>query len=120
MSSQCPCGHVHYGYKLDSGILSKLVERSEHQLRHPPAWCVQQDVVDYHVAKGEINRIEIYNTEPPYEVYLIDLDVFMEQATPINRGHGDQYMVPLKSWQRSKRGANDQVLPKQLGMFTGE
>ncbi len=89
-----------------AGWLRKRVASTKHQLRQPPAWCVDADHLDHLEAIGGVGvlLVDEHGTEWPATI-----DAFRQYGIPIDRGHGVQVALPLARWRRTVAG--------QLSMF---
>ncbi len=95
----CPCGHEKFGYTVQGGVLRKTLCASLHQLHHPPAWGVQKRVWEFHRRQGRdtILLIEIYDQESD-RTFRSSGVFFSANAIAIDRGFGEQLMLPLQLW----------------------
>jgi hypothetical protein len=80
--------------KLENGVLTKSVVGSKHQLKHPPAWAVDKNIID----KFQFDRIQIYDKESQI-LYWQTKEIFLEKAQSMNRGFGAQYYLELPLWE---------------------
>ena len=74
----------------------KQVAASKHQLRQPPAWCV--DASDLDVAKAAGAELLLVEDTESGRQYLASLDVIRRFGLPIERGHGAQLALALARW----------------------
>jgi len=94
-------------YKIKDRVLSKKVKRSLHQLRRPPAWCIQKEVLEKARVEG-IERVKILDKETNIS-YMATLNLIFEKGFVIDRGFGEQIALPLHLWE-----VDD---PNQLKLF---
>lgn len=92
------------------GVFVKSVRGSVHQLRRPPAWCLDAGSLDEAEALGAL-RVEIYDTETGNR-YTASVRLIREKGFALDRGFGRQIGLPLELWQVQRPGeANAQQLP---------
>jgi len=91
------------------GWLMKRVDTRVHQLRKPPAWCVDAEHLDRLEAMGAtgVLLIDEQGTE-----WRATVQAFRAHGLPIDRGHGVQVALPLARWRTTVAG--------QLSLFGGE
>lgn len=81
------CGHV----------LRKRVRASIHQLRRPPSWAVDLEILRKAMADGA-RMVEIEDTETG-RVFVADIRLFDLYGFTFNRGFGVQVGLPLTYWR---------------------
>ena len=74
----------------------KQVAASKHQLRQPPAWCVDCDDLDAAQAAGA-TLLLVEDVESGRQ-FLASLDVIKRHGFRFDRGCGSQLALPLKRW----------------------
>lgn len=101
------CGQV-VGAVRD-GWLTKRVDTRVHQLRKPPAWCIDRLHLDQLEALGAVGvlLIDEQGTE-----WRATREAFRAYGLSIDRGHGVQVALPLARWRTTVAG--------QLSLFCGE
>lgn len=95
--------------RLVSGWLVKRVRSGRHQLRQPPAWCVDLAHLDELEAAGAVGVLLIDEAGTEWRATL---RAFRKFGLVINRGHGVQVALPLAHWRTIPAG--------QLCLFTEE
>lgn len=104
MGTFCPCGHASYGYTLDPATktMRKKVEGTVHMLLKPSrAWAIQAEVFEYHQQQGDVETWIVEDVQTG-TVYTVTAAFFLEHCSPIERGSGEQYALPLIYWQYSR------------------
>jgi hypothetical protein len=91
------------------GWLTKHVNSSIHQLRKPPAWCVDAQHLDQLEAMGATGVLLIDETGTEWRATV---QAFRAHGLPIDRGHGVQVALPLVRWRKTVAG--------QLSLFGEE
>ena len=88
--------------------LRKRVRGSLHQLRRPPAWCVDAAILEQ-ARKDGATRVEITDIEgrKVYTAAVIDFDL---HGFKFNRGFGDQVGLALCYWQVETQDARQLML----------
>jgi hypothetical protein len=89
------------------GWFMKRVDTRVHQLRKPPAWCVDAEHLDRLEAMGAtgVLLIDEQGTE-----WRATVQAFRAYGLPIDRGHGVQVALPLARWRTTVAG--------QLSLFS--
>lgn len=90
------------GQLFDDGIFRRNVNPFEHQLREPPAWCI--DAPTFDDLERRAKSIRFYDTKNEV-TWIISPAYFREHCGEIDRGHGRQYFCPLKYWQSVNKNA---------------
>jgi len=106
--------HCYYSVKgqvvasLEGRTLRKRVRGSLHQLRRPPAWCVDAAILEQ-ARKDGATRVEITDIEgrKVYTAAVIDFDL---HGFRFNRGHGDQIGLALSHWRIEPQDAKQMLL----------
>lgn len=83
----------------------KKVKGSKHMLRNPRGWAV-----DASVFEEEFEYVEIYDEEEG-STWNVSKKYFVENGFKINRGHGDQIVLPIERWHKDDEAQN---------LFTGQ
>ncbi len=94
---------------LRDGWLTKHVNSSIHQLRKPPAWCIDREHLDRLEAMGATGVLLIDETGTEWRATV---QAFRRGGITIDRGHGVQVALPLARWRKTVAG--------QLSLFGGE
>ncbi len=92
---------------VQDGWLTKRVDSSAHQLRKPPAWCVDSEHLDRLEAMGATGVLLIDEAGTEWRATVA---AFRRYGVPINRGHGIQIALPLVCWRKT--------VPGQLSLFS--
>jgi hypothetical protein len=82
---------------LQDGWLTKHVDSRIHQLRKPPAWCIDAahlDRLEALRAQG-VRLLDEQGTE-----WRTTVRAFRDYGIPLDRGHGPQVALSLARWQR--------------------
>tara|TARA_R100001530_G_scaffold104276_3_gene72610 strand:+ start:4673 stop:5122 length:450 start_codon:yes stop_codon:yes gene_type:complete len=91
----------------ETGYVDKEVEQESHQLRMPPAWAMDIDVINQikRHCTWDINmegtrykilfRIHARDTD---STYITDLTMWDKHGVEFDRGYGKQIYLPLKYW----------------------
>lgn len=102
--ASCECGHERLGLRIERGVLRWPHARgSAHRLRRPPGWAIQADVLRYHLARGDVERVEVHDDETQ-TTYTAGLSDVIRRGAEIERGFGKQIMLPLASWHIAGQG----------------
>lgn len=91
--------HDHRGRVIGSvkdGVFVKTVDGRKHQLRYPPAWAFDAASLQEAISKGA-KSIHVKDTASNREFWT-SMAWFRQQAFRLNRGHGEQYALPLEYW----------------------
>ncbi|MSP14312.1 MAG: hypothetical protein EXR62_15330 [Chloroflexi bacterium] len=100
------------GGQVVGDTLHKRVQGSEHQLKRPPAWCVDVAILAEAGRLGA-SKVKILDTETE-TTYQAAIGDFFRQGVEIDRGFGLQRALPLAYFETYKRG---QLRPTQLTLF---
>jgi hypothetical protein len=82
---------------LDVGVFTKRVRGSIHRVRTPPGWAIDQRAYDENLV-GNCGTIVVEDVEARLR-YTVSFRTFDEKKVRMNRGYGDQYLLPLHYWQ---------------------
>ena len=99
------------GY-LKSEIFFKSVFGSKHQLKCPPAWCIDSEAFDKEI-KHCATEIVVIDKETGVK-YHTSVETFDRLKGELNRGFGRQYFLTLNHWQVEDNGS------RQLTLWGGE
>lgn len=77
---------------IDDRILRKTVRKSAHMLREPEGWAIDANILD-----EDFDEVRIHDTEEN-KYYKAMKQSFFDHGIPINRGHGQQVVLPLFRW----------------------
>jgi len=93
---------------LEGRILRKVVRGSLHQLRRPPAWAIDLQILEAARRDGA-TRVEITDIEgrKVYTAAVIDFDL---HGFKFNRGFGVQVGLALCYWQVETQDARQMLL----------
>lgn len=78
-------------------VLRKRVRASIHQLRRPPSWAMDTEIIRKAMADGA-QVVEIEDTETG-RVFVADIRLFDLYGFRFNRGFGEQVGLPLTYWR---------------------
>ncbi len=97
--------------RLENGWLTKHVDTNTHQLRFPPAWCIDRHHLERLEALGAagVRLIDEKGTE-----WRATTAAFERFGIPLERGHGRQVALPLAKWDVQTPGGS-----VQLNLFEG-
>jgi len=87
--------------ELLDGVYTKVVKGSTHKMRKPAGWSNDKDIVDNLLRLG-CREIKIIDKETDTH-WCIGIDDFIKEAIYINRGFGEQLVVPFKYWEVTHR-----------------
>jgi hypothetical protein len=82
---------------LSGRTLRKRVRGSIHQLRQPPAWAVDAEILEAAKRDGA-TQVEVVDVES-HKTHRAPLDAFFVHGFRFNRGHGDQIGLALCHWR---------------------
>ena len=88
--------------------LQKRVRGSLHQLRRPPAWCVDAAILEQARQDGA-QMVEVLDVETR-RIYRASIDTFRLHGFVFNRGFGDQIGLALSHWHVEVEGARQITL----------
>ncbi len=111
-----PSGQIATEIVIESGVTIARKSISEHNtIRKPcPAIAYDAAVVAAMATRGvQLLRVTMIETR---RIYIIRFDEFQRNAVPLNRGYGDQLMLPLSHWSTPGQLQHSQQ-PAQLNMF---
>lgn len=77
-------------------VLVKIVKGTKQMLRYPLGWACDVTVANTAKSMGA-NWFQIFNKETK-EIYECSMDDFLEKGLEINRGFGDQLVLPIQHW----------------------
>jgi len=97
---------------VDGGVFCKSVRGSIHQLRVPPAWCLDVGSLADAEAAGAV-RVEIRDVESGC-VYRADIALIRRRGFEFDRGHGVQVGLALALWDCQRPG---EPAARQLCLF---
>ncbi len=101
------CDGRHSGCVLDGFRLVRRARGSVHQLRRPPAWAFERNILEQaHTAGASL--VEVHDVETGI-TYTVPLATLWQKGIRIQRGHGEQIALPLNLWHRED--------PKQGRLF---
>ncbi len=84
------------GWRVSGRTLYRIGRGSEHLLHIPPA--VAFDAALYDKKREQFDSLLFYDTETK-TTHTIDAAEFDVRKKPLDRGHGQQYFVPLTYWR---------------------
>ena len=77
----------------------KQVYRSYHMLQTPPSWAIDFEVIrTLELLNGKCKKITVFDKENNI-TYQVDFALFLEKAFVIDRGYGNQKVLPLVYWK---------------------
>lgn len=86
-----PCGIVR------DGVFHRRARGSIHQLRRPPAWCVEERVL-HEAQRCGATLMRLVDTETG-TVYVASLEAFWRHGLALDRGYARQRALPLRYWR---------------------
>lgn len=92
--------------------LRKSLQGSKHFLRQPAGIAIDLEALDRAEAVGAV-RIEIIDVESE-TVFTSTIEHFRHAGLEINRGFGQQLVLPFSGWVKRSKGT-----PIQLDLFQG-
>jgi len=107
-------GHIYFNASgqpvasLSGRTLRKRVRGSIHQLRQPPAWAVDAEILEAAKRDGA-TQVEVVDVES-HKTHRAPLDAFFVHGFRFNRGHGDQIGLALCHWRVETLGAQQLTL----------
>lgn len=106
-------GHV-VGFA-QNNIFCKQVSAAKHLLHKPLGWACDRDILDQEVAHGA-TAVLIMDKDSGNH-YQAPIEAFAEYGIPLNRGFGDQMVLPMPRWTVKCFQKPNQ--PHQLGFNLG-
>lgn len=87
---------------VEGSVFSRWLRSSIHMLHEPDAWTIDKEALDTLRETTSLTKIIIHDQDGPpgRRMYVIDMPDFDRLAKVIDRGQGQQYMVPLRSQER--------------------
>ena len=76
--------------------LFKRVRGGVHQLRQPPAWAIDEKILQESINNG-VKMVEIFDVETG-KIYKVSINYFTKFGIRLNRGFGLQVALPLNYW----------------------
>ena len=98
---------------LENGTVYKTVTESEHLLRFPlelRGWAFDSVIV-YRAAELRAKWVELFAKDTGI-TYRCEFAVFFRKSVEIERGHGEQLVLPLRFWD-----SDQEPEPAQLTLF---
>lgn len=85
-------------YSIKNDVLFKSARESIHFLKRPEGIAIDLNI--FNEARNKIKYIQVYGKESGiyFTARVID---FVRYGFVINRGYGEQIVLPLKYWERS-------------------
>ncbi|MCL6476468.1 MAG: hypothetical protein K6U75_15615 [Firmicutes bacterium] len=80
------------------GILHRVVQASKHQLRRPPAWAFEENILREAERQGA-TLVQVVDTDTG-QTYTASLSRFWTHGVRLDRGYGVQVALPLNQWHR--------------------
>ena len=87
--------------RMQGGWLTKRVSTRAHQLRRPPAWCIDRAHLGRLEALGAAGVVLVDETGAEWRATVAEFRLY---GIPIDRGHGEQVALPLARWRRAVAG----------------
>jgi hypothetical protein len=88
----------HSGCVCEDGILKRRASAQRHQLRYPPAWAFEEQLLREAERQG-VTLVQVVDTDTG-QTYTASLSRFWTHGVRIERGHGVQWALPLNQWHR--------------------
>ncbi len=97
----------HSGCVCEDGILKRRASAQRHQLRHPPAWAFEENILREAEQQG-VTLVQVQDTDSGC-TYTANLSRFWTHGVRLDRGYGVQWALPLNQWYKED--------PKQGRLF---
>lgn len=94
---------------LEGRTLKKRVRGSVHMLRRPPAWAIDQAILEAARRDGAVT-VEITDVETRRR-YIAPIEAFDLHGLRFNRGFGEQIALPLAHWRVEMGNVRQLALP---------
>jgi hypothetical protein len=88
----------HSGCVLENGILKRKASAQRHQLRKPPAWAFEENILREAERQG-VTLVQVVDTDTG-TTYTASVSRFWTHGVRIERGFGVQWALPLNQWHR--------------------
>jgi len=88
----------HSGCVLEDGILKRRASAQRHQLRYPPAWAFEEQILREAERQG-VTLVQVHDTDTG-QTYTAPLSRFWTHGVRVERGYGVQVALPLNQWHR--------------------
>ena len=79
-----------------TGVFSKRCRGSVHMLRRPVGWCLDVGSLD-EAERAGASLVQIGDTESG-KVYVASIKAIRDNGIPLDRGYGEQLLLPLSGW----------------------
>ena len=88
----------HSGCVCEDGILKRRASAQRHQLRYPPAWAFEENILREAERQGA-TLVQVVDTDTG-QTYTASLSRFWTHGVRLDRGYGVQVALPLNQWHR--------------------
>jgi hypothetical protein len=92
------CDGRHSGCVLEDGMLKRKASARRHQLRYPPAWAFEENILREAERQGA-TLVQVVDTDTG-TTYTASVSRFWTHGVRIERGFGVQWALPLNQWHR--------------------
>jgi hypothetical protein len=97
----------HSGCVCEDGILKRRASARRHQLRYPPAWAFEENILREAERNG-VTLVQVVDTDTGC-TFTSSISRFWTHGVRIERGYGVQWALPLNQWYKQD--------PKQRTLF---
>jgi hypothetical protein len=97
----------HSGCVLEDGMLKRKASAQRHQLRRPPAWAFEEQILREAERNG-VTLVQVLDTDTGC-TFTSSISRFWTHGLRIERGYGVQWALPLNQWYKQD--------PKQRTLF---
>jgi len=88
----------HSGCVCEDGMLKRRASAQRHQLRYPPAWAFEENILREAERQG-VTLVQVVDTDTG-QTYTAPLSRFWTHGVRVERGYGVQVALPLNQWHR--------------------
>jgi hypothetical protein len=92
---------------LEDGMLKRKASAQRHQLRYPPAWAFEENILREAERQGA-TLVQVVDTDTGC-TFTSSISRFWTHGVRIERGYGVQWALPLNQWFKQD--------PKQRTLF---
>ncbi len=86
----------HSGCVLEDGVLKRVASARRHQLRRPPAWAFEEQILREAERDG-VTLVQIRDTDTGC-TFTASISRFWTHGVRVERGYGVQWALPLNQW----------------------
>jgi hypothetical protein len=88
----------HSGCVCEDGILKRRASAQRHQLRYPPAWAFEENILREAERQG-VTLVQVVDTDTG-QTYTAPCEQVLDAWCALERGYGVQWALPLNQWHR--------------------